>query len=153
MAEEYDEAGYDETIMANYITEEDYRYIIGGLNVTLTQFWPCDLVIYIGYILAPFCFGLSLLLPNLCIADAKKALMGTIEKTNKIKLAQKGLKLTYHQSCSTSWLELTVTKPILEKITVDLELAPISSKIGVQEGVKSKPSAEVAYLSGSTSCG
>ena len=54
--------------------------------MTLIQFWPCDLVIYIGYILAPFCFGLSLLLPNLCIADAKKGLMGTIERTNKTKL-------------------------------------------------------------------
>ena len=117
--------------MADYMTEDDYRYVIGGLNVTLIQFWPCDLVIYIGYILAPFCFGLSLLLPNLCIADAKKGLMGTIERTNKTKLDQKGLKLTYHQSCSTSWLELTVTKPILKEKAVDLELATLPLKIKV----------------------
>jgi len=63
------------------------------------------------------------------------------------------LKLTYHQSCSTSWLELTVTKPILKEKAVDIELATSPLKIEVLEGVKSKPLAEAAYLSGSTSCG
>jgi len=95
VAEEYDEAGYDKEIMADYICEEDFRYVIGGLNVTLTSFWPCDFAIYIGYFFAPFCFGLSLLLPNLCIADAKRALMGTIARSNKLKLEQNGLLLTY----------------------------------------------------------
>ena len=71
----------------------DFRYVIGSANMTIKQFWPCDFAIYLGYILAPFCFGVSLLLPYLCIKDAKASLLVTVERMNILKLKEKGLQI------------------------------------------------------------
>ena len=75
------------------------------------MFWPCDLVIFIGYLFAPFSCGLSLFLPNLCIGDAKKSFIKMVERMNKLKLEDKGLRIAYRQRCFTSWLELKIERP------------------------------------------
>ena len=51
------------------------------------------------------------MLPYLCIKDAKEHLLATVKRMNVLKLQEKGLLLTYRQSCSTSWLELTFLDP------------------------------------------
>lgn len=91
VASEYDEASYDKEMMGDYISEAEFRYVIGSLNVTLAQFWPCDVAIFIGYLLAPFSFGLSLFLPYLCISDAKNSLEDQVMRMNTLKLNQKDL--------------------------------------------------------------
>ena len=111
MAEEYDENCYDEELLNGQVSEVDFKYVIGSLNMTLKQFWPCDIAIYIGYILAPFCFGVSLMLPYLCIKDAKKSLLECTQRMNSLKFKDKGLRLIYRQSCSTSWFEVMVVEP------------------------------------------
>ena len=50
---------------------------------------------YTGYILAPFTLGLSFMIPNLCISDAKEAFIKAIARTNRLKLSDKGLKMRY----------------------------------------------------------
>ena len=63
---------------------------------------------YTGYILAPFTFGISFLLPNLCVADAKNALIQAIARNNRLKLNDKGLEMRYVQAWGTSWIEIIV---------------------------------------------
>ena len=76
--------------------------------MTIRTYWPCMLAVYIGYIFAIFTCGLSFLLPQLCISDAKKNLLENIMRMNRTKLEQKGLKMEYRSSCMTSWIELKV---------------------------------------------
>ena len=122
VAEEYDIDCYDEELLNGQVSEVDFRYVVGSLNLTLKQFWPCDFAVYLGYILAPFCFGLSLLLPYICIKDAKVGLLETLQRMNILKLKDKGLKLVYHQSCSTSWFELLVVEPKEKQLADVVEL-------------------------------
>ena len=99
VSEQYDDCKGDKQfkgeLLNGTLSEQDYRYIVGSLNVTLKQFWPCDFAIYLGYILAPFCFFVSLMLPYLCIKDAKEHMLGTVKRMNVLKLQDKGLLLTY----------------------------------------------------------
>ena len=60
------------------LSAADYHYVVGSINTTIKQYWPCDFVIYLGYFLAPFCFGASLVLPYICIKDAKQNLLETM---------------------------------------------------------------------------
>ena len=82
-------------MLGTYISKDDYKYVISTLNLELAMFWPCDFVIYLGYLLAPFSCGVSLLLPNLCIGDAKKSFIKMVERMNRLKLLDKGLRISY----------------------------------------------------------
>ena len=62
---------YDEKILGKYMNREEFEYLIGALNDTIAQYWPCSISIWIGYILSPITLGFSFMLPNLCIKDAK----------------------------------------------------------------------------------
>ena len=59
------------------------------------MFWPCTCSLAFGYIFAPVTFGVSFLLPNLCLRDARDALEKAIFYQNKITLNGKGLELEY----------------------------------------------------------
>ena len=48
------------------------------------------------------------LLPNLCIKDAKEALVTAIARQNRIKLKDRGLNMSYRQAYLTSWLEIEI---------------------------------------------
>ena len=95
VAEQYDLESYDAGKLGKLIKEDDYKYAIDACNLSLRQYWPCNIAICIGYFLAPFCFGLSLLLPNVCIRDAKANLLQTVLRMNVLKLKDKGLLLSY----------------------------------------------------------
>ena len=82
--------------------------MITYLNQAINRWWPCPCSLVFGYFLSPFTLGLSLLLPNMCMSDAKIALEKAIEKENEKSLYDKGLELEYKQAWSTSWLELSV---------------------------------------------
>ena len=71
MSKSYDEQCYDKEMMSSYLSEDDFRYVIANANLAILQFWPCYLAYFLGYFGAFFSFGLSLLLPNLCIGEAR----------------------------------------------------------------------------------
>ena len=108
IASSYKDDQYDELILGNYISEAAYKELLKTINLTMNTYWPCSCTIWFGYLLAPFTFGISFLLPNLCISDAKIGLIATIERQNRIKLREKGLVLRYVQGWSMAWLELSV---------------------------------------------
>ena len=89
------------------------------INETLLRYWPCACTIWLGYLLAPFTLGLSFLLPNLCIKDAKGALLTAIARQNRIKLGDRGLTMSYRQGYLSSWLEIEIVK-IKEETVEDI---------------------------------
>ena len=89
------EIKYDENRLKDYITINDYAYVMHQINETIHRYWPCQFAIWFGYLLAPFTLGLSFMAPNLCIKDAKDGLKNCIEKNNRIRLKDKGLKMSY----------------------------------------------------------
>ncbi len=97
-----------ENKVVNHLSKDEFFYLVNNINDTLRAYWPCNATIWIGYLLAPFTLGLSFLLPNLCISDAKIGLIKVIERQNRIKLHDRCLNLSYVQGWSTSWLELSV---------------------------------------------
>lgn len=108
----YSDAYVREHKILAQMTFEEFTYMLGHLNDTLKAYWPCNCTIYTGYILAPFTFGLSFMLPNLCIADAKDNLVKAIARQNRLKLNEKGLHMVFVQGWFTSWIELRkVTQP------------------------------------------
>ena len=98
----------DAVALKGRISFDEFTYMMGHLNDTLRAYWPCNCTIYFGYILAPFTLGLSFLLPNLCISDAKDALIRSIARQNRLKLTEKGLEMRYVQGYCTSWIEIRV---------------------------------------------
>ena len=90
------------------MTKNEFSYLIGHLNDTVNQYWPCAISIWLGYLLAPFTLGLSFMIPNVCIKDAKVNLVAAIERQNRLKLKQKDLQIKYMQAWSTSWLEIRI---------------------------------------------
>ena len=87
----YREDQYDETILAKHMSEKEFKLLMQDVNRTLKTYWPCSFCIWIGYLLSPLSFGLSFMLPNLCISEAKLGLIAAIERQNRIKLHSRGL--------------------------------------------------------------
>ena len=98
----------DSEALVDRMTEKELTYMLNHLNTIVARFWPCAMLMWIGYLLAPLTFGLSLMLPAICMRDAKEALTAAIARENRNKLHEKGLELTYKQFGSTSWMELAV---------------------------------------------
>ena len=72
---------YDESLKC-YIKEREYDQMLAAFNEVVGKMWPCPLSLALGYLFCPFTLGLSLLLPNICVADAEKALEAQIEYYN-----------------------------------------------------------------------
>jgi hypothetical protein len=62
---------YDRDILGGRITEDDFKYMIDHLNSIISHFWPCNFAMYFGYLLCPLTCGLSFMVPNCCLSDAK----------------------------------------------------------------------------------
>ena len=99
---------YDEDRLGKHISEKDFQSMMTHLNNVVSTFWPCPCSIVFGYLFSPFTLGLSFLLPNLCMHDAREALLKAIYYQNNVILNKKGLELEYKSSWSTSWMELRV---------------------------------------------
>ena len=82
--------------------------MLAAFNETVGKMWPCPLSMALGYIFAPFTLGLSLFLPNICVADAEKALQAQIDYYNMYRLKEKGLEVKLRKGCFTSWIEINI---------------------------------------------
>ena len=109
VASSYDTT-FDEARLGSFFEPREYEYLMRTINEALHRCWPCAFVLWAGYLLAPFTLGLSFFLPNLCIKDAKGALITAIARQNRIKLGDRGLKMSYRQGCLSSWLEIEIVK-------------------------------------------
>ena len=57
------------------MSEREFEYMLNHLNTIVSRFWPCSLLLWLGYLLAVFTCGLSLMCPAICMRDAKDALV------------------------------------------------------------------------------
>lgn len=99
---------YDKMILGTLMKESQFNYLTNSINEELFSFWPCTLCIACGYLCSPCTLGLSFLCPYNCISSAKENLLIKIENFNRQHFHPRGLTLTYHQSCSTSWISLSI---------------------------------------------
>jgi hypothetical protein len=58
--------------LVGIIGEDEFATIVGRLNRTLQELWPCHVAYYVGYICIPCTFGISLFCPLLCVTEAEK---------------------------------------------------------------------------------
>jgi hypothetical protein len=74
------------------------------LNFKTSQYWPCLFAYLCGYLCVPCTAGLSLCLPNLCVAEAEKVLLQEVRKINGDILAPRKLEMRLVKGCCTSHL-------------------------------------------------
>lgn len=101
---------YDEQLLADRLTEKQFSHIARILNEELLKNWPSTLSLFCGYLFTPITLGASCICPYSCIYLAKDALIRKIDHYNLTILEAKGLQLAFHESCSTSWITLSITK-------------------------------------------
>lgn len=99
---------YDSSILCQYMKESQFVHLTDSLNEELLRSWPCTICLALGYLCSPCSLGLSFLCPYSCISSAKEAFSIKLNDFNKNYFEPKGLYLSYHQKCSTSWVKLSV---------------------------------------------
>ena len=92
--------------LKDYISEREYSYVINKIVDELTMMWPCCFCFSYGYLFCLCTVGLSFLFPQCCIGEAKTKLLESIKEANDNILNKKKLAISYHQKCSTSWLQV-----------------------------------------------
>lgn len=77
------------------------------INIAVDDYFPCIPIQIISTCCAPFTLGLSLLIPFLCITDAKHELQQQIDYANRVHFNMNGLHMQLVVKClRTSWLEI-----------------------------------------------
>ena len=80
----------------------EFENLITAVNKTLDDYWPCSFCWYFSYIFAIITFGLSLLIPNVCIQDATENLQAVIVRANKKFKTRVDIQLVKYYG--SSWL-------------------------------------------------
>jgi hypothetical protein len=79
---------------------------IGQINDTVQKSWPPSIVQIMAYILAPFTFGVSLVLLTFFVCDIERNLRAKLKYLNGY-FYEFGIKLVYNKkTCLASWLEV-----------------------------------------------
>src|SRR5689334_1141626 len=79
-------ASYETTyypILAKYISEKEYNYAMNGIADELFMMWPCCFCFTYGYLFCLCTLGLSFIIPNCCISEAKIHLLQSIKNANE----------------------------------------------------------------------
>lgn len=103
---------YDKRLLGDRIKESQFNYMTSSLNEELFRNWPSMWSLLCGYVFTPCTLGISCICPYSCISVAKESLLLKIDHFNMTVLEPKGLKMDYHQSCSTSWISLSIIDSI-----------------------------------------
>ena len=77
--------------LESHIDPDDFYEFILGLNEILISNWPCTYILVLSFTFAIFTFGLSLLIPMMCIREAEEAAEKYLRNQNKGRLARCGL--------------------------------------------------------------
>ena len=90
------------TELSKYIDETEYSILFEEINDRLTQYWPCCCCFVFGYLFTLCSCGLSLLCPNLCVAQAEEQLNNILTAAN-IQYNPRGLYFRYSRyKCATT---------------------------------------------------
>jgi len=105
-----------ESSLGELISQQEFIGIIDDLNEKIESHWPCLCSMIFGYIMAIFTFGLSLLIPWICINEAEGQATRFIEHINKDVLIYRLLRLRLVKKWCVSWIEVRklITNPLDE---------------------------------------
>jgi hypothetical protein len=105
----YNYSIYYHPMLFNVVEEKEFMRIMDKLNDLLYMSWPCTLCFGYGYLCCLCTIGISFIFPGLQVSKSKTILLQEIDELNEKYFSNKGLELSYHSNCLTSWL-------VLEKI-------------------------------------
>ena len=95
-------------ILATYISENDFTFLIDKINDLLLNNWPCCTCFFCGYICCLPTLGCSFIFSYTIINDAQKKLCDELYRLNEEKLHSKDLHISYKSECSTSWVRIFI---------------------------------------------
>ena len=98
------------TFVQHGLSDREFRHILEAINDTLFSAWPCTLCQLFGYCFCPCTLGLSFLIPNVDVRQAREKAERLLSEINLKVLHDKGLELELKLRCSTSWLVLRVSE-------------------------------------------
>lgn len=70
----------------------------------IRQFWPCCLAYFFGHACVPLTFGLSLLIPRICIRETEAVLRKEISRINRDLFENTKLEMRLVKRCLDSYL-------------------------------------------------
>lgn len=91
------------------ISRSQFLTMMLDINDVLEIFWPCSLCWVFSHLMMVFSFGLSILIPLICISRLETELKDLIKYNNR-ELRKKGLMLHLRKKYFSSWLEIRVLK-------------------------------------------
>ena len=91
--------------LAGKLSETQFLSMMFEINEVLQIYWPCAMCWIFSHIMIFFTFGLSLLIPLICIYRLESELKEIIFYNNK-ELAKKGLIMELKKKFFSSWLEI-----------------------------------------------
>ncbi len=98
-------AKYDQAL-TSFISKEEFLDIADDINDKLESYWPCLCSILFGYFMAIFTFGISVLIPWVCVSEAEGQARNFIDHINKDVLIYRRLNLRLVKKWCVSWLEV-----------------------------------------------
>lgn len=96
---------YDNALQA-FISQQEFIDIIDDLNEKIESHWPCLCSMLFGYLMAIFTFGLSLLIPWVCINEAEGQATKFIDHINQDVFAYRRLHMRLVKKWCVSWIEV-----------------------------------------------
>lgn len=117
-----------------YLSEIEYNHYMNRIVEGNDSMWPCDFSFSCGYLLSPCTLGLSLLLPNICIQQARKSLQSDIKEVNDIFFHPR-FHLSLQQQCCISWLQIDLIEENKSK-ELNINYNDIISKDNCDSGIK-----------------
>ncbi len=98
----------DHSILTNIIDKRTLNIILSRINDDLLTYWPCPTCFCFGYLCSICTLGLSFLCPYFCISEAATTMNKNISLLNDKYLTSKGLNLSYHKICCSSYLQIEI---------------------------------------------
>ena len=91
--------------LAGKLSESQFLSMMFEINEILEIFWPCTMCWVFSHIMVFFTFGLSLLIPLICISRLETELKDLIFYNNR-ELAKRGLIMEFKKKYFSSWIEI-----------------------------------------------
>lgn len=94
--------------LESYLKPEEFTLIIDEINDILQTYWSCTPALLFGYLFCLFTFGLSFLIPYVCINEAVKFIEDYFAKINWDILKRRGVQIGLRRYWVISWIEVNV---------------------------------------------
>ena len=103
--------------LSGKLSESQFLTMMFEINEILEIYWPCTLCWVFSHVMMLVTFGLSLLIPLVCISQLESELKDVLYYNNK-ELAKRGLVMELKKKYFSSWLEI---RYLQDKSDIDYE--------------------------------